>query len=465
MLRRHRQVRTQLHQVLDAVLFSVALFLAHALRSTVGIEALGGGRDIGPFANYLWLYLVIVPFVPVALEVQGFYQRTALQSVWMLLWRLFRATTLITLVLIVVIFVIRKEPAPSRQVILTFGVIGFVLVATKEAVLRFGRKSRFGRGSSKRRFLLVGTADDLRGARHELRLNMAHEIDRVIELDAAEASAERLVDVLHAESINGVILMAKHANFGQVEQIIQLCELEGVEVWLVADFFKTQISRTSLDDLFGRPVLVFRSTPEMSWEAIAKQVIDFFGALFLLCVTSPVLLTAAILVKLTSKGPIFFRQQRSGLNGRPFTMYKFRSMVTNAEQLKQELAALNEMSGPVFKITNDPRVTKIGRFLRKTSLDEFPQLLNVLKGEMSLVGPRPLPVDEVKRFDDIAHRRRLSVKPGLTCLWQISGRSNMQDFNEWVRLDLDYIDNWSIWLDLKILWLTVPVVLFQKGAK
>jgi exopolysaccharide biosynthesis polyprenyl glycosylphosphotransferase len=220
-----------------------------------------------------------------------------------------------------------------------------------------------------------------------------------------------------------------------------------------------------LDDLFGRPVLVFRSTPEMSWQAVAKQAIDFVGAGLLLAFMAVPLLIVALLVKLTSKGPVFFRQQRSGLNGRPFTMYKFRSMVTNAEQLKQELAALNEMSGPVFKITNDPRVTKIGRFLRKTSLDEFPQLLNVLKGEMSLVGPRPLPVDEVKRFDDLAHRRRLSVKPGLTCLWQISGRSNVQDFKDWVRLDLDYIDNWSIWLDLKILWMTIPVVLFQKGAK
>ncbi len=140
-------------------------------------------------------------------------------------------------------------------------------------------------------------------------------------------------------------------------------------------------------------------------------------------------------------------------------------MVSNAEQLKHELAAMNEMTGPVFKVTNDPRVTSIGRFLRKFSLDEFPQLFNVLRGEMSLVGPRPLPVDEVKRFNDLAHRRRLSVRPGLTCLWQISGRNNVKDFKDWVRLDLEYIDNWSLWLDLKILWRTVPVVLAGTGAK
>jgi len=146
-------------------------------------------------------------------------------------------------------------------------------------------------------------------------------------------------------------------------------------------------------------------------------------------------------------------------------MLKFRSMVTDADQRKHELEVLNEMTGPVFKVTNDPRVTPIGRFLRKFSLDEFPQLINVLRGEMSLVGPRPLPLDEVKRFDDLAHRRRLSVKPGITCLWQVSGRSNVKDFRDWVRLDLEYIDNWSLWLDFKILFRTIPVVLFGTGAK
>jgi lipopolysaccharide/colanic/teichoic acid biosynthesis glycosyltransferase len=146
-------------------------------------------------------------------------------------------------------------------------------------------------------------------------------------------------------------------------------------------------------------------------------------------------------------------------------MYKFRSMVTDAEQLRHELAVLNEMEGPVFKVTNDPRVTRFGRILRKYSFDELPQLWNVLRGEMSLVGPRPLPVDEVKRFDDLAHRRRLSVKPGLTCLWQISGRNNVTDFKDWVRLDLEYIDNWSIWLDFKILLQTIPIVLSGTGAK
>ena len=212
-------------------------------------------------------------------------------------------------------------------------------------------------------------------------------------------------------------------------------------------------------------MLVFRSTPEDSWQKVAKHAIDVFGALaFLVVMSLPFILISAA-IKLTSPGPILFRQRRSGLNGKPFTMLKFRSMVTNAEQRKAELEVLNEMDGPVFKLTNDPRVTRIGRILRRWSIDEWPQMFNVLMGDMSLVGPRPLPVDEVRRFDDLAHRRRLSVKPGLTCLWQVNGRNEVSNFRDWVRLDLEYIDNWSIWLDLKILFKTVPVVIMGTGAK
>jgi exopolysaccharide biosynthesis polyprenyl glycosylphosphotransferase len=212
-------------------------------------------------------------------------------------------------------------------------------------------------------------------------------------------------------------------------------------------------------------LLVFRSAPETSWQSLAKMLMDFFGALLLLILLSPLFLLIAAAIKCVSPGPVFFRQQRSGLSGAPFTLYKFRTMVTNAEQFKHELEAMNEMRGPVFKVTNDPRVTRIGKWLRRYSLDELPQLFNVLRGEMSLVGPRPLPVDEVKRFNDLAHRRRLSVKPGITCLWQISGRNQIADFKEWVRLDLEYIDNWSLWLDLKILLRTIPAVFAATGAK
>ncbi|HTL19014.1 MAG TPA: sugar transferase, partial [Patescibacteria group bacterium] len=311
----------------------------------------------------------------------------------------------------------------------------------------------------------VGSPEDTARMRADLEKKADEEIHFVGDFDLNKGGIDQLVSMIHEQSPNSVVLNGKHTYFGQIEKAIQACELEGVEACLVAHFFQTQISRTSLDDFFGRPVIVFRSAPEASWQGIGKQLLDFLGALVLLVLFSPLFIAAALAIRLTSKGPILFRQQRCGLNGQPFMMLKFRSMVTDAEQRKHELECLNEMDGPVFKVTNDPRITPVGRILRKFSIDEFPQLFNVLRGEMSLVGPRPLPVDEVRRFDDPAHRRRLSVKPGLTCLWQVSGRNNVNNFREWVRLDLEYIDNWSLWLDFKILWRTIPVVLAGTGAK
>lgn len=301
--------------------------------------------------------------------------------------------------------------------------------------------------------------------RKQLRSKLPDGIEVLAELNLNETPIEKLSELLHEHSVNGVILNAKHSYFEQIELAIRACELEGVEAWLVADFFNNQISRTSFDVFLERPVLVFRTAPETSWQSVFKQAIDLLGAFFMLIVLAVPLAIIALLIRITSPGPILFRQQRSGLNGRPFTILKFRTMVTDAEQRQHEFAAMNEMSGPVFKMTGDPRITPLGKFLRKFSIDEYPQLFNILRGEMSLVGPRPLPVHEVKRFHDFAHRRRLSVKPGLTCLWQISGRNAVTDFNDWVRLDLEYIDNWSIWLDLRILCQTVPVVLTGSGAK
>ena len=326
-------------------------------------------------------------------------------------------------------------------------------------------RRKMTQSNAKRHFVLIGTGDEIRRMRQGIKERPEENIEIIAELSLNETTLDQLVQLLHEHSVNGVILSAKHAYFEQVEQAVRACELEGVEAWLIADFFKTQISRTSFDDFYGQPVMVFRTTPETGWQSTLKRPLDIFVSALVLVVFSWMYLIVALLIKMTSKGPVLFRQQRSGLNGRPFTIYKFRTMSVDAEARKHELASRNEMRGPVFKVTNDPRVTPIGRILRRCSLDEFPQFFNVLRGEMSLVGPRPLPVDEVKRFDDFAHRRRLSVKPGLTCLWQISGRNNVVDFKEWVRLDLEYIDNWSLWLDVKIIFQTVPAVLVGVGAK
>lgn len=464
MLRRAQQLRTQIYQLKDATLFMLALLLAHILRVHLNLPlAILEGREAEPFEQFAWLYLIIFPGVPLILESQGFYKRPLLAPRSMTAWLLFKGSVLITVGVVLAMFFFKMNLA--RSVIIFFGIIGFALVFVSEELMQLAYRSKFAQAQFKKRVLLVGAPQDVSRLKTELQNQGSDSIEVVGELDLNENTIGQMVCMLHERAPNGVILNAKHTFFGQVEKAILACEREGVEAWLVADFFQTQISRTSFDDFFGRPVLVFRTVPEASWEGIAKQLIDFFGALTLLLLVSPILLTVALMIRLSSPGPILFRQQRCGLNGKPFTMLKFRTMVTDAEQRQHELAALNEMGGPVFKVTNDPRVTPIGKFLRRYSLDEFPQLLNVLRAEMSLVGPRPLPVHEVERFDDPSHRRRLSVKPGLTCLWQVSGRNNVRDFKEWVRLDLEYIDNWSLWLDLKILFRTIPVVLTGTGAK
>ena len=460
-------MRMQLHQCVDAAIFAFSFLLAFNLRGDpdvidfLGLSAMNPGE--GDYLRSLWLSALLIPATAMVLEAQGFYSRPILCPRSQTAWLLLKGCVITSLGLVLAGFMF--QITMFRFVILCFAVTSFTLVFLKEEVVQSFLQSKLAQNQFRRRFILVGTAEERARMHKELASKALGAIEILADLDLDQCPVPRLVEMLHEHSVNGVILSVKQAYFEPVEAVIRACELEGVEVWLVADFFKTQISRTTFDDFYGRPVLVFRTAPENSWQGFAKQLLDFVGALALLTITALPLAVVALLVKLTSPGPVLFRQLRSGLNGRPFTIYKFRTMVTNAEQFQHELAAMNEMSGPVFKVTNDPRITPIGRWLRKFSLDEFPQLLNVLRGEMSLVGPRPLPVGEVKRFNDLAHRRRLSVKPGLTCLWQISGRNNVKDFKDWVRLDLEYIDHWSFWLDLKILWLTVPVVLMGTGAK
>ena len=241
-------------------------------------------------------------------------------------------------------------------------------------------------------------------------------------------------------------------------EIAQLARHHGILVRLDTDIFDLKVAReraeasgaASGNDIDG-------------WQLLMKRMFDFSGSLVLLILLFPLFLIVAILIKLTSPGPVFFAQTRVGLNKRQFTMYKFRSMVPAAESIQEKLAHLNEMTGPVFKIKNDPRITPVGRILRRTSIDELPQLFNVLKGDMSLVGPRAIPVRDYQCFNEDWHRRRFSVPPGITCLWQVYGRNTIP-FEQWMMLDMQYIDRWSLWLDIKILALTIPAVLRGSGA-
>jgi exopolysaccharide biosynthesis polyprenyl glycosylphosphotransferase len=465
MLRGNTRVRLQLQQWLDAGLFGLGFWLAHFVRANwhFSFRADKLPDPISSFSDYSWLLLAVIPFSIIILEGHDFYRQPIFAPRREKAWQLARSCIICAIVLVLLMYL--RRPVLARGVTVLFSIFSFLLVWTKEELLRWSRQRQLGQEHYSKRVVLVGGRSETASLRADMRTSHP-ELQVAGEFDLNETSIDQLIEFLHEHSINGVILSARNTLFGKIEQAIQACELEGIEAWLVADFFQTRISQTATDDFCGRPMLVFQSGPQMgTWPALVKQSIDFFGSIALLLACSLGMLLVGIVIKLTSPGPILFRQKRAGLNGKPFMMFKFRTMVTNAEQLQHELMSLNEMSGPVFKVANDPRITPVGRWLRKYSVDELPQLFNVLFGDMSLVGPRPLPVDEVRRFDDMAHRRRLSVKPGLTCLWQVGGRNEVRDFKEWVRLDLEYIDRWSLWLDLKILWLTIPVVLLGKGAR
>jgi exopolysaccharide biosynthesis polyprenyl glycosylphosphotransferase len=249
----------------------------------------------------------------------------------------------------------------------------------------------------------------------------------------------------------------------QASKIAAYCEEQGITVRQLSNIFDLKLAHSSAEDMEGDPLITHRTGAIESSHHLVKRALDIVASGMLLLFLSPLLIFAAILIKLTAPGPIFFVQKRLGLNKRRFGVFKFRTMVVDAEQKMKEIAHLNEVSGPVFKIKNDPRIFPVGRFLRRTSIDELPQLLNVFLGDMSLVGPRPLPVRDYEGFNEDWQRRRFSVKPGITCLWQVKGRSEIP-FEEWMELDLQYIDKWSLWLDLKILLRTIPAVLRGSGA-
>lgn len=244
-------------------------------------------------------------------------------------------------------------------------------------------------------------------------------------------------------------------------KLMETAEKMGVRIFVMPKLYRPRVANVTPTYINGLPAMVYRSEPERPLPLLCKSIIDKVGACLGLILVSPFMATVAAIVKLDSRGPVFFKQTRLGLNGKPFTLFKFRTMCSDAETRKGTLLGKNEMSGPVFKIKRDPRVTKVGRLLRKFSVDELPQLFNILRGEMSLVGPRPPLPQEVSRFEPWMHRK-LSVRPGLTCLWQVNGRNDI-DFEEWMRLDLQYIDNWSLWLDAKILAKTVPAVVKGSG--
>ncbi len=330
-----------------------------------------------------------------------------------------------------------------------------------------------------RNFLLVGEGPDVTGIARTLEANEtrgmrlfgfvhvgpglagAASLPRGLTKSYPTFTLHELPALLRRHVIDEVIFAVAKEEWEKLGETFLICDEQGVKTRILLNFFPHVISRLYLERLGDKPLLTFSATPEDEL-LLLKRVLDLFMGLLALVVLSPVLLILAVLVKLTSRGPIFFSQVRCGLGGRKFTLYKFRSMQPDADLHREELDAVNELDGPVFKIKNDPRCTPIGRVMRKFSLDELPQLFNIVRGDMSFVGPRPPLPEEVEKYERW-QRRRLRMQPGLTRLWALEGRSKLS-FRRWMELDLEYIDHWSMTLDWKILLKTIPVVLLGRGA-
>lgn len=367
-----------------------------------------------------------------------------------------------------------KSPYPGRIFLALFLTLDFsFLLLLRLCVIKFLQMAR-AKGRNCQQIFVVGTGAEARKVIDDIVDNPKWGIRILGILDVfpvdrlwryrdipLAGSIKDLDELIKCNQVDYIVFAANRKYLDKVYNSIRLCEKMGVKCCLMTDFIETRMARKQIGEFLFRPAIFYSTVEEHNSSRYIKIAFDRLGALCSIIIALPLYLVISILIKLTSKGPVFFKQERCGLNGRRFKMLKFRTMVENAEQLKKELMSKNEMDGPVFKIAEDPRITKIGRILRKTSLDEIPQLFNIIKGDMSFVGPRPPLPDEVRQYNRW-QRRKLSVKPGLTCLWQV-GKRNDTTFEEWMKLDLKYIDNWSLWMDTKILLRTIPTVLNGTG--
>ncbi len=379
-----------------------------------------------------------------------------------------RAVAFCTAILATLILLAEWEIFPKRF-LLIFAAAAFLLMFAVRLLKRSVLKQFRLHGRNLRSVIVIGAGE--RGRKMVSLIEKTPEIGYqfigfVDDLDEPDVlgGLDDFERVLAENIVDEVFICLPIKTFyDRMETLARSAEEQGITVRVYSDLFNLRLARAVTGEIGDTPILSLHAGLRKDWQTIAKTVIDFTGALIFLILLAPLMAVIALLIKLTSTGAVFFVQERVGYNKRLFKMFKFRTMVANAEALQNSLENLNEAGGPVFKIKNDPRITRVGRFLRKTSLDELPQLFNVLFGDLSLVGPRPLPLRDFERFEEVWFNRRFSVKPGITCLWQISGRSETT-FDEWILQDLEYIDRWSLRLDLRILFMTIPVVLRGTGA-
>ena len=471
MFQRHQQREALLFAAADLILAVLAFQAAYWTRISLPLREF----YLAPTAKLIVLAVALLVVVASGRATRTYMHLSTAERPPILVGTL-RQMLAASLGLLTLLYLLNLEPPVSRLFLALF----FVYLAALQLGLR-SLAERF-RGSLRRAadaltsVVVVGNgtraielARDIEAAeRHGFRLlaivdcDSEHETQVTLGRPYPVHPMAGLPRLLTEQPIDEVTCAVPAERLRELRDVIALCDEHGVTTRVVADFFPHEHSRVHFDRFGDLPMLTFSITPASELQLLVKRVFDtLLSAVSLIALSGPMLVVAA-LVKATSRGPVLFRQQRCGLNGRLFTCYKFRSMVADAESKQRGLEHLNEKDGPAFKISDDPRLTSVGGFLRRYSIDEWPQFWNVLKGDMSIIGPRPAVPAEVSQYK-IWQRRRLRMRPGMTCLWAIRGRDGL-DFDRWMQMDLEYIDRWSLLLDIEVLARTIPVALAGKGA-
>jgi exopolysaccharide biosynthesis polyprenyl glycosylphosphotransferase len=456
--------------VLDALLAALVFLTTYWVRELIFLS------NPSDYYAHLALFPLILVIQTLLLFRFGAYRGLRISSIVGYAWMVSRALAFSFLIFLTILFLL-KATYVSRSFLLMYGVADLVaLVAVRAGLVWWYFHRSVERNENFLKVLIVGTGQRAKHLSRTLREHSEWGIDVIGYLDLSPpqpgatvlgspvlGTVDQIGSLLKQHVIDEVIVAIPRTMIKDVQYIADACEEEGVKLRLMADVFDLQVSRLRLADLGGIPLLTFEPVAQDEKMLIVKRVMDLVVTLAFMPLVLLLMGLVAVAIKLDSPGPVLFVQERVGLRKRPFRMYKFRSMRQDAEQKLKEIEHLNEAEGPIFKIANDPRITRVGKFIRRTSLDELPQLFNVIRGHMSLVGPRPMSVRDVDLFDKGVQRKRFSVRPGLTCLWQVSGRSSLP-FTKWLELDLEYIDNWTLGLDFKILLKTIPTVLKGSGA-
>ncbi len=438
------------------------------------ISALVFSDMVVNLASHLFLLPLLLVLVGSLLSYFGAYSAPKYTSNTKYAWSIFCGIVLAIGILLAFLFIFNIQYI-SRAVIFTFASGEFVVIFAIRIVMKNYFIRSLASGINSLKVLIVGTGERAKKLVSELekQADWGIEIIGYLDIDPTRTqditdakiigTLDDISDCLKANVIDEVIIAIPRSMLTDVESIVFACEEEGIKLRFMADVFNVNVAAISLTFIGQIPLLTLAPVDQDSTQLFVKRLFDFTVTLLLMPVVLPIIFITALFIKLDSPGDVFFVQKRVGLQKRYFPMFKLRSMYMDAEDKLNEIEHLNEAEGPIFKMANDPRVTRVGSFIRKTSIDELPQLFNVLRGEMSLVGPRPMSIRDVDLFDRGIQRRRFSVKPGITCIWQISGRSNLP-FHRWLELDLEYIENWSLWLDVKILLKTPIAVIKSKGA-